>query len=153
MSEQTKNEKPGGTPGPLTPGPLTPDPPAISLPQLNDRVESCDGCGACCMEQESPPMYIGYLTGTFTFDDHPDARRVAALPVELKRELLEYVDRLRRGRGHPNNDVCLWLDEDTRRCRHYDLRPEICREGVKVDDEVCRAWRREYPPKGIDHGK
>ena len=28
-------------------------------------VESCEGCGACCREQESPPGYVGYIAGVF----------------------------------------------------------------------------------------
>jgi Putative zinc- or iron-chelating domain len=36
---------------------------------------------------------------------------------------------------------CLWLDEKTGRCRHYEFRPEACREAVQPGDESCLAFR------------
>ena len=108
-------------------------------------IQSCDGCGACCREQESPPMYLFILSGNFEVDENDeDTIRARALPDDLKRELLEYGERIRTGQPHPRGGICLWFDEITRKCRHYELRPSICREGVEVGDEACLSWRDQY---------
>lgn len=107
-------------------------------------IESCSGCGACCLEQESPPMYLYLLlSGTERNRDDEDYQRVMSLPDELKTELLTYKDRLVAKQGHPNNGVCLWFDEKTRGCKHYDLRPSICREFERGSDG-CHFWRDKY---------
>lgn len=108
-------------------------------------IESCSGCGACCLEQESPPMYLFWLLSPVRADNE-DSLRVRALPDELKAELLSYRDRLVAKQGHPNNKVCLWFDEKTRGCKHYDLRPSICREFERGSSD-CHRWREKY---GID---
>lgn len=107
-------------------------------------IESCDGCGACCLQQESPPGYLPYITGIYPQDDTDDCRRVNELSTELKQQLAAYVMRLRLGKGHPNNNVCLWFDERTRQCKHYELRPDICRVGLELGDDACRRWRKRY---------
>lgn len=108
-------------------------------------IENCNGCGACCREQESPPGYMAILLQRFEHDhDDPDVIRARSLPLELKRELMEYADLLIAGKPHPNGGVCLWFDEDTHKCRHYGMRPSICRTGVEVGDAGCRKWRDVY---------
>ena len=37
---------------------------------------------------------------------------------------------------------CLWYDAVTRRCKHYEFRPEICRE-FGVGGEGCLRMRKE----------
>lgn len=39
---------------------------------------------------------------------------------------------------------CLWFDESTKRCRHYEHRPEVCRSSVAPGDDVCKATRRRF---------
>jgi uncharacterized protein len=77
-------------------------------------VETCEGCGACCLHV-GRPMFL------------PTER--AALPPALRSQLDnwdELTDRL------PDywwwNVPCFWLDLSTMRCRHYGHRPEVCRE-------------------------
>lgn len=107
-------------------------------------VESCEGCGACCLEQATPPGYVAYLTGLFSLDDgSDDAARIKALPADLRAELDSYIDRAARTGGHSEIEPCLWYDQSTRQCKHYDLRPQICRE-FEADSDFCHSWRRQY---------
>ena len=41
---------------------------------------------------------------------------------------------------------CVWFDEVTRQCRHYDLRPEACRV-FEINSDACRMSRWDV---GID---
>jgi uncharacterized protein len=94
------------------------------LPTIN----SCDGCGACCMEQCSPP---------FVFPRDP---QLAALPAEVL-ESYHAGLRQRDADGWPDAVPCFWFDLESRQCIHYEHRPEICRTGVEIGDEACRSWR------------
>lgn len=47
----------------------------------------------------------------------------------------------RHERGLP----CIWLDLETRRCKHYDLRPQRCRD-LAVGEAGCAFWRARRPP-------
>ena len=77
-------------------------------------VTNCDGCGACCRNQPFPP---------FTQRDGDD------LPGHIVDELL--------GAGkREDSDACLWLDEVTGRCKHYEYRPMLCRE-FELGGDVC----------------
>lgn len=99
------------------------------------------------MEQESPPGYLWILIHGRDMDgnvDSEDVRRFKAMPPEALKQLNEYALLMRDIGVHPNDGVCLWFDEESRKCRHYDLRPEICRNDVKVGDEYCLSWRERY---------
>lgn len=41
---------------------------------------------------------------------------------------------------------CLWFDTETKRCRHYEYRPETCRDPDVMfpGNEACRATRRHF---------
>lgn len=39
---------------------------------------------------------------------------------------------------------CLWYDEETKRCRHYEHRPEVCRDAIKPGDDACLQTRRSF---------
>jgi len=89
-------------------------------------------------------MLLYWLSqGTEENADDEDYQRAMELPDELKRELLTYRDRLVAGEKHPRGGVCLWLDESTGGCRHYEHRPSICRE-FEMGSEECHSWREEY---------
>lgn len=112
----------------------------MHLPILN-----CDNCGVCCMEQESPPGYLAMLTiGEAYPASQADWDRLAGMPDVLLTELLDYLEHLRTHNTHPNKGICLWFDEATKRCNHYELRPDTCREVVQCGDEHCRGWRDAY---------
>ena len=92
----------------------------LDLPTISE--ESCNGCGACCMQIGIPP-FASYDNGDFEF---------RALPGHLKREIrAQLVGKLESSAapivlnaGKP----CIWLSLETRRCQQYEHRPFFCRE-------------------------
>jgi Fe-S-cluster containining protein len=97
-------------------------------------VVSCTGppCGACCEHQAGLPV-------TWYTVIEPDA----PLPADLRREI---DDTARRWNGPgmwrgPGDDApCVWYDAATKRCRHYENRPAVCRE-FEVGGPECLTWR------------
>jgi len=87
----------------------------------------------CCEEQGLPPTYT-------------QPERMEFLPPELREELAFHlaeeveVGFTRHQRGLP----CIWHDAGTGRCRHYQLRPPICRE-VPIGGDSCLFWRARRP--------
>jgi uncharacterized protein len=102
---------------------------------------TCDDCSCCCLEQCSPPGYVAIPSGGWS--DEEDIARYHAMPQALRDELNAYGELLKAGKPHPNNDVCIWLDEETRRCRHYEHRPQICRD-FAAGSPACVRWRETY---------
>lgn len=107
-------------------------------------IESCTGCGACCLEQESPPGYAYILQTGESFTCDEDLKRFRSLPESAIAELKAYVKYLEEHGEHPNRGICIWLDEKSRQCRYYEHRPEICREVVERNDESCLGWRAQF---------
>jgi len=107
----------------------------IPLPEISN----CDDCGACCTGQAALPVHL--VGEDFRLEG------VKPLTAELRAELLEAVARFRRDGFPPDGSPCIWYDGLHRRCRHYDYRPELCRDEVQPGDESCRRWRRET---GVD---
>ncbi len=106
--------------------------------------DPCHDCGQCCTQQESPPMYIGYLPGgTMTRVNTDDRRRVRKLPLAVKQELMNYIANMKAGvkPPHPTYPACLWYDAATKRCKHHELRPDICR-GFEVGEDACNRYRK-----------
>jgi len=110
---------------------------------------SCTGCGACCLEQNSPPGFIVFLgpmadeyrqQGPFA----QDAKLFDSLPPDALNSLQAYAERLITG-GTLDGEPCIWLDLETKRCRHYEHRPTICRDALLLGDDGCMSWREEYP--------
>jgi len=107
-------------------------------------IDSCDGCGSCCLEQSSPPMYLAYLCWPdymLKDADEDDLNRFRSLPESAMQSLREY----REQDELPDGEVCIWFDEETRGCKHYEHRPQICRE-FERGCEACHEWRNQYPP-------
>lgn len=106
--------------------------PVVILPVI----ESCDGCGACCMEQCSPP-FIG-----------PNDPELESLPPEV---LASYRAGMKQRDvdGWPDAVPCFWFDQQTRKCSHYGHRPEICRDALERGDEGCLLWREQF---GVEAG-
>lgn len=88
-------------------------------------IVSCDGCGACCMQQGHPP---------YTDEE------LAVVPAELKTPLDAYLAGLE---GDDTGRPCLWLDLETRQCRHYEHRPQICRN-FERGSAACTLLRWRY---------
>ncbi len=99
-------------------------------------IESCDGCGACCRVVTLPP-FVRHLDGT----GEEAWERLRWDRPELMAALLD-AERVRRATGGPTfGTPCLWYDDDSGRCRHYDHRPLACRT-FAVGEVDCRDARR-----------
>jgi Fe-S-cluster containining protein len=111
-------------------------------------IESCDGCGACCLEQGAPPDYAALrLHPEFAEDPTfaEDAVRLAELPMEAATLLADYLQATAAGRRAANG-ACVWFDQSTRSCRFYEWRPSTCRV-FEINSGGCRIYRRRH---GID---
>ncbi len=87
----------------------------------------CDDCSACCMNVGHPHFW------RFSADPHWQA-----LPQALKEQVNTYIESLQEDDlGQP----CIWLDLETRRCQHYEHRPQMCRD-FEVGGEHCRRLRK-----------
>src|SRR5579872_2072415 len=84
--------------------------------------ENCEACGLCC-EGNGSPVTI-YASRSEWRDCHPFRPR--GLPQELVHEIDEHLGGLFR--GQESQQRCLWFDADARRCRHYEWRPQVCRD-------------------------
>lgn len=70
--------------------------------------DPCFGCGVCCLAFSLPPF---------------DANELVKAPDELMRQINDYA----RSPRHRDSNPCLWLDLDTARCKHHEVRPVLCR--------------------------
>ena len=106
-------------------------------------VASCDGCGACCMSQGSPPGYVNIITDRGPGSE-ADVARVAAMPVVALAEIIEYMSDRDARLGTP----CCWLEMETRSCRYYEHRPSFCRHGLEhpFSDQTDRDDTHEHAP-------
>ena len=97
-------------------------------------IVDCADCGACCMNVGHPHFY---RHGGADGSGDPLWARV---PTELQAEINEYIDSLEDvDIGQP----CIWLDMKTKQCKHYDLRPQMCRDFEK-DSHHCHRLREKY---------
>lgn len=99
---------------PQTPRACLPAAGAASYSGMNEPKIHCEGCGACCTRVGYPP---------FTDQDQADFAALEQQHPELVATIHLAATENRRSRGMP----CVWLDSETKRCQHYDLRPKICR--------------------------
>ena len=89
---------------------------------------SCEGCGACCLHMGVPPFDEAGVEPT----DDTDCE-YEALPPNLKTEIDAFWEASAEGiAGKP----CVWLDTETRRCKHYDHRPIVCVD-FKPGNPIC----------------
>lgn len=109
---------------------------------------TCDNCGACCMEQGSPPGYLYLLSCPELDREHwpkheEDVARLAALPPEALAALQDYRQRMLREQFRGDDGPCCWLNTALNRCCWYEWRPSICRD-FDPGSRYCRGWRNEY---------
>ncbi len=97
---------------------------------------SCDGCGLCCEGIGSPVLL--YATRPGRRDFHP--YRPDDLPAELTAEIDEHFSGLLR--GQEPQERCLWFDPAGRTCRHYEFRPQICKD-YELAGSACLLRREE----------
>lgn len=98
--------------------------------------ESCEGCGLCCEGIGSPVLLYASRPGLP--DVHPFR------PADLPRELIEEIDSHFAGlvRGQEPQERCLWFDQVNRVCRHYQFRPQVCRD-YELGGRACLQRRRD----------
>jgi hypothetical protein len=117
----------------LEPPVLPADHPASLLRKLPilPADDPCRGCGACCLHLGWPPFYR-------TRDRH--WKRL----VRERPDLVAEIERARkRADIYGEHGPCIWFDRATRRCRHYDYRPEVCRD-YEPGAEDCRLARARH---------
>lgn len=111
------------------------------MPRSNPlpTVSDCGGCGVCCLHMGYPE----YIRGP---DDQPIEEYWAAMPTELQDELIEYIAQYERPAAGELDGPCVWLDPKSRRCKHHEFRPRVCRD-FQVGSKDCLAWREFYHEK------
>ena len=63
------------------------------------------------------------------------------LPSQLREEWLQFVENYQRDGAL--DGPCFWLDLETRKCKHHEYRPQVCRD-FETGSDACREWRNEY---------
>jgi Fe-S-cluster containining protein len=108
---------------------------SLTLPVLPAE-DPCRGCGACCLHLGWPP----FLQRFAGWKGEPAWNRL----VKERPDLADEIVRLSKAATH-NGDhgPCVWFDAETRRCRHYERRPRICRD-FEPGEEDCLRFRKEY---------
>ena len=93
--------------------------------------QMCDNCGACCSRMCSPPFMPEHLGGT----------ELGKLPPNVRKD---FEDGMKARAEHDWIDgvPCFWLTDELK-CKHYQHRPEICRE-YEVGSESCRRQRDQF---------
>ena len=94
-------------------------------------ITDCNGCGSCCLEMCSPP-FLGPTDEEYLA--LPDAVQCSYDLGMAQREEDGWIDGV----------ACFWFDKESRRCKHYEHRPEICRDFDR-GCEACHGWREQYP--------
>lgn len=108
--------------------------PVSSFPIL----ENCEGCGACCRMMVVPPFRRDATIDEFQNKQIPQGLLNEILPDWEVRFLLP-------------ERPCSWFDENSGRCRHYELRPEACRD-FAINSPSCLACREKFEiPDPRDH--
>lgn len=95
------------------------------------------------VEADLRAYYDGVKAGTlfdrtkFVFTDQEIAEAIKAGRLDYARNKM---------RAAMNNPIpCLWYDAETKRCAHYENRPETCRDAVMVPgNEACLATRKAF---------
>ena len=96
---------------------------------------SCDGCGLCCEGIGSPVLL--YVSRPEWSEQHPF--RPSGMPDDLIREIDDAFGGLVR--GQEPQERCVWFDPAGRRCRHYEFRPQVCRDD-DLGGAACIELRR-----------
>ena len=131
-------------------------------------IVSCEGCGVCCFHMGYPAFVLPREPmSEEEIDAHPEYGLLAKdsvkrsdllsghpgeswwheLPDELKHPLLEHMRQYVRpdynGTLESFDGPCIWLDMETRQCKHHQHRPNVCRD-FETGCGECLQWRREY---------
>jgi Fe-S-cluster containining protein len=86
---------------------------------------------------------MGYPAFREPYESSPDARYWLAMPSELRDELRQYIAAYQKPADGELDGPCCWFDMETRRCRHHEYRPAVCRD-FRIGSRGCHQWRRHY---------
>ncbi len=100
----------------------------------------CLRCGACCEQQGTPPAYVLICEDEPGVIDPRDVRRFLAASEEAQEILEQYVRDLRAKVATPDGP-CRWWNPETRLCRFYKYRPQMCRD-FPPGSLACHDWQR-----------
>lgn len=100
-------------------------------------IESCAGCGACCLAVTSPPF-----RRVFDGEGEEAWDRLRRERPDLVAEILADASARRAAGGPFYGTACLWYDAAARACRHYEERPRACREFAMGGTDCHDARRR-----------
>lgn len=64
------------------------------------------------------------------------------LPEELVVEIQDHVGRLGGDDTKDLGEVCIWFEPETKRCRHHEVRPQVCRD-LEIGGKACQLARRQ----------
>ncbi len=103
-----------------------------TLPTVTD----CEGCGVCCLQ-------MGYPEYIYDSEHGPDEEHWTNLPADLKQELLTFIENYQHPPEGELDGPCIWLDPETRRCKHHAYRPNVCRD-FEVGCKDCLGWREHH---------
>lgn len=74
------------------------------------------------------------------FNRHSGDPHWARLPDALKQQILDHVAELTDvDIGEP----CIWYNQETRQCSHYEFRPQMCRD-FEAGNDHCLRLREKY---------
>lgn len=112
---------------------------------MDDNVNDCSGCGACCIEQRSPPGYLSFAKNGAPDPDDEDAiadwNIFQTIPDDARAIIDDYL--AWDMKNHPTGESCIWFNWRTRKCSYYEYRPMACRE-FQVNSDDCKAWHKIY---------
>lgn len=85
-------------------------------------------------------MHMGYPAFVLESETHPAEENWITLPNELRLELDQFVASYPARPDGQLDGPCFWFDQRTRRCKHHEYRPRVCRD-FAVGSTDCLAWR------------
>ena len=88
-------------------------------------------------------MHMGYPAYLYDLETQPDEAHWITLPSELKEQLQRYIANYKTQSEGELDGPCIWFDTDTRRCKHHEHRPQVCRD-FEVGSQDCLDWRAHY---------
>lgn len=114
--------------------------------------DPCRGCGACCLHIGTPPGFAAWFpppgkslkdTAGYRREMKEDAAIVAKMPAEVTASLRAGFEEAWSTNRSGQSVPCFWWDSASRRCRHHEHRPSVCRQ-FEPGGEDCRRLRDEY---------
>jgi Fe-S-cluster containining protein len=106
-----------------------------------------EGCGNCCIQVGIPPFRFkadGIIVDVVVRDngeekivsDTDELPLPDGMPAELVQELAKLAPLGLESKSIP----CIWFNPETRKCKHYAFRPNICRT-FDCRGDANRFWR------------